>query len=390
MLRRKFLSAVAAITGTAGCSQLSDSDSPTEPTQQETETTQQTSVPPHDHSSEAEGGGSLRPQQASLRQLSGPITGGQTLTDIAGGNLSIEDGTLSASQTEPAARTAGTGADRVASPGEVQSTIDEIAELGGGRVALRAAERYAPNTTWHVRENVTLDYGGATVEPAADVDVHLMSPRSRVIDPRVELRDVSFSSSVFLWDSSRVSGFVDDTCWPYVQGGLVTGSPSEGTLFYLHEGSERAIDFIWAQTNSDGIGTVVDMHREDDHGINGCRFSGHHDSFRTLIHTRESGSSAEFRNNTHGNIFDFSVQARDVTDVGWNMEVGQRNQWRGIIWDVQNYETLWRIHDSAGGKNVIWRNKGTIGLDPFIDDRLGDSTNSVLVPHQLGIPVTDL
>lgn len=381
--RRKVLSTLSALAGTvglAGCNALD----PSRWIGDDAETTGQLKpVPPHDHSNGRYGGPSLRPETAAVSELNGPLTGGRPITTLAGERLVIDDGTLHVTGTRQAR-----GA--VAPPGAVQATIDEQATSGGGHVSLQPGERYNPNTTWHIKEGVTLQYNGGRVAPSADVDVHLMYPRSRVVNPRVDLRELSFSSSVFLWDSKRVTSYANDTKWPSVTGGLVTGTPGEGTLFYLREGDQSAIYFVSAQTNSNGIGTIIDMHRRDDFGINGCRFGGHHDHFETVIHTRTTGSSSENRNNLSGNIFDLSLQSRDVTETGWEMEVGHRNEWRGLIWDVQNYETLWRLHEGAGGKNVLWRNKGTAGLGSFIDDNVGNPSNSVLVPHQVGTPITDL
>jgi hypothetical protein len=292
------------------------------------------------------------------------------------------------------------GTVRQAAPGEVAATLDAAAAADGRtRVTLYPETTYRPGETWSVATDVVLDYRGATVEPRADVDVHDVQPGGRVEEPQVNLREIdgSFTSSVFRFDSRRHGFYGENDPW-HVRGGYTRGRVGEGTLFEFLQGEENAIYFVHVSHSVRNIGTVVDMHRGDAWGINGCRFYGLWYRFQRGIHMHNRGTPSRMVDNISGNHFDVIAQPVD-SELLWDLEAGHYNVLRGRLWDFSEYsDVMWRIHaedaEKRYGNLLYWFPVGgteshlqtDVGPTVF-DDRLGDERNRVVVPWQQGSPV---
>lgn len=289
---------------------------------------------------------------------------------------------------------------RVAPPGEVQETIDEV-EGTYSRVLLSPDATYDPSAPWEIKNGVTLDYNGAHVELSSDVDLHDVHPGGRIDDPVVDLRSVSggYSSSVFVFDSARHGFYGDDRIW-HVRGGVTRGRVGEGTLYEFRQGNENAIYFVHADHAVRGIGTAVEMHRGDEFGINGNRIFGLWYGFETGIHMYNRGRPDQVVDNFSGNHFDVIAQPTD-SEILWDLEAGRFNVLQGRLWDFNSYDdVMWRIHGENAqrryGNLLRWFPVGgtrehlleTIGPQVF-DDRLGDPRNRVVIPWLQGLAVRD-
>ncbi|MFB6141501.1 MAG: hypothetical protein ABEJ26_13825 [Halosimplex sp.] len=286
-------------------------------------------------------------------------------------------------------------------PGQVQAALDRAADDSQSQVFLRPGTTYSPSETWTVPSGITLDYNGASVELRADIDVHEIGPGGCVERPVVDLRSVSggFSSSVFRFDSARFGFYGDNSPW-HVRGGLTRGTNGNGTLFEFAQGGDSAIYFVHADHAVRGIGTVVDMHRRGQFGINGVRIYGVWYGFETGIRMRSRDSLSEAVDNISGNHFDVIAQPED-SSILWDLEAGRFNVLRGRLWDYSGYsDVMWRIHADGAEKRIgnllHWFPVGSfeeqlidqIGPRVF-DDRLGDPRNRIIIPWLQGRPIGD-
>lgn len=288
-----------------------------------------------------------------------------------------------------------------AAPGEVQETINLAATNSNTRVRLYPEQSYDPSESWQIKSGVTLAYNGATLRPTADLDLHHVHPGGCVLDPVVDLRNVTgeFSSSVFRFDSEQYGFYGENQIW-HVRGGFTRGRPGEGTLYEFVQGNSNSIYFVHADHAVWQIGTVVDMHRGDAWGINGNRISGLWYGFDTGIHMHNRETPDRSVDNISGNHFDVIAQPSD-SEILWNQEVGRFNVLRGRLWDFSAYsDVLWRIHDGNAnrryGNLFHWFPVGgtmdrlTEDVGPQVfDDRLGDRRNRVIVPWTQGRPIAD-
>ena len=314
--------------------------------------------------------------------------------------------TGSSSPTKPMTQsdTADHGTVRRAAPGEVTATLAAGADAPGTtRVELYPETVYRPSEPWPVEGGVVLGYNGATVAPRADVDVHHVHPGGRVEDAQVNLRtfEGTYTSSVFRFDSGEF-GFYGNTDPWHVRGGLTEGRVGEGTLFEFAQGGERAIYFVQLAHSVRKIGTVVDMHRKTEYGINGCRIYGVWYGFERGIHMHNSGEVSRLPDNIAGNQFDVVVQPGDETEILWDLERGRFNVLRGRFWDYGMYnDVLWRLHGDEADKrygNVLrwypvdgskqWLlDENQVGH--AFDDQIGSERNRIVVPWLQGNSITD-
>ncbi|AQL44890.1 hypothetical protein BV210_19210 (plasmid) [Halorientalis sp. IM1011] len=300
--------------------------------------------------------------------------------------------------------TADHGTVRRAAPGEVTDVLAAGADAPGTtRVELYPESVYRPSTPWSIADGVVLRYNGATVEPRGDVDLHHVYPGGRVEDAHVNLRNVdgTYTSSVFRFDSGKFGFYGNSNPW-HVRGGFTEGRIGEGTLFEFAQGGEQAIYFVRVAHSVRNIGTVVDMHRSDAYGINGCQISGIWYGFQRGIHTHNSGSVDRLTDNIAGNEFDVVVQPADETEILWDLERGRFNVLRGRFWDYGMYDdVMWRLHgddaDDRYGNVLRWfpvdgsrrwlLAENRVGH--AFDDQVGSDRNRIVVPWLQGHPITD-
>lgn len=284
-------------------------------------------------------------------------------------------------------------------PGNVQEAIDQAVADGTNQVALQPGETYDPASTWTIREGVTLDYNDAKVTLTSDIDLHDVAPGACVKRPMVDLRNVlgSYSSSVFRFDSARYGFYGDNPTW-HVRGGLTRGRKGEGTLYEFAQGGRKAIYFVHVDHAVRDIGTVVEMRRSDQFGINGNRIQGLWYGFDVGIHMHNESTPEDAVDNISGNCFDVIAQP-SKSRILWDLEAGHFNVLRGRQWDYSSYsDVMWRIH-ADGATNRIgnmfhWFPVGgnqeqlmtEIGPRVF-DDQLGDPRNRVVVPWLQGFAV---
>jgi hypothetical protein len=274
---------------------------------------------------------------------------------------------------------------------------------GTTRVELYPETVYRPGRPWAVEDGVVLQYNGATVEPRADVDVHHVHPGGRVEDAHVNLRNFTgtYTSSVFRFDSGEFGFYGNRNPWR-VRGGFTEGRIGEGTLFEFAQGGERAIYFVHVAHSVRNIGTVVDMHRSDEYGINGCRIRGVWYGFERGIHTRNVEAVDRLPDNIAGNEFDVIVQPADETEILWDLERGRFNVLKGRFWDFGMYDdVMWRLHgdDAASRYGNVLRWYPVDGSEEWLveknqvgeafDDRVGSERNRIVVPWLQGHSITD-
>ena len=97
----------------------------------------------------------------------------------------------------------GAGRVRYAPPGDVQSTIDAVADAGGGVVGLQAGRTYDEGEPVHVRPGVTLDGNRAVLEVSGDHDALFLDTGSAVVDGRVDVTARGYTSSAVVLDVTR-------------------------------------------------------------------------------------------------------------------------------------------------------------------------------------------
>ncbi|WP_424020003.1 hypothetical protein ACOZ4N_20450 (plasmid) [Halorientalis pallida] len=296
------------------------------------------------------------------------------------------------------------GTVRRAAPGEVDAVLQAGADAPGTtRVELYPETIYRPKRPWVIEDGVVLHYNGASVEPRTDIDLHHVHPGGTVEEAQVDLRavDGTYTSSVFRFDSERFGFYGNADPW-HVRGGFTRGRIGEGTLFEFAQGGDRAIYFVQAAHSVRNIGTVVDMHRTSEYGINGCRIFGVWYGFERGIHMHNSGTVGRLPDNIAGNQFDVVVQPGDGTRILWDLERGRFNVLRGRFWDYSMYEdVMWRLHgDDAENRygNVLrWypvdgSKRWLLAEDQVghaFDDQVGSDRNRIVVPWLQGNPITD-
>jgi len=258
----------------------------------------------------------------------------------------------------------------LASPGTVQDQIDSVASNGGGVVELESGTTYTPQSTWVVREGVTLDFAGAKVVMDSNIDVMLVAPGGSVDQPHVDTRPVSgYDSVVFNFDT-------EDSRWPsetpryykveydtWVRRGYYQGTDGEGTLFYFHQNDNaHYVGEIDLFCHADGGDTVADFHSEGEGFINSVRIDGYYEDFRRYIYMRGPGDIL-------ANYFRMDIQPQafgsDIADVFWEIapdaDRALTNIYEGMLWDINGFDdAVWYIGN--GDRNRI-RNQISFAWD---------------------------
>ncbi|QCW03575.1 BppU family phage baseplate upper protein [Natrinema pallidum] len=233
--------------------------------------------------------------------------------------------------------------------GEVQSAIDDVAASGNpGIVKLRPGVDYGGggDFPWSVKSGVTLDYNGAFVDKQTDTDIVHVEGGATVRDPRHTLSNITFTSTVFRYSGNFGSYEMERRT--RVEGGLTVGTVGQGTLHYLTDDGSGVV-FVSTSHQTNGIGTVYDLHHNGSGFINGNRFEGKHRHYETGIHHHGSGTG-EINANVYGGTFQPTPDSNKLM----HQEIGANTVIRALTWDPGTYgtSTPWEI--TGGGRTVLF------------------------------------
>jgi hypothetical protein len=325
---------------------------------------------------------------------------------------------------------------RWAAPGEVQTKLDAARDDDGGVVRLVSGKVYDPVETWHIWDEVTLDYNGARVELTSDINLHRFYPRGQVINQDVDLRGVGGYSSAVNWALNAedipgvipISDFDNGDARPWekfpegkrlinIDGGRIVGNWEKGTGIFLENRIPQGLHFFHANLAMRKIDTGVRFYRHrNGFQINGCLFNLHMDSYSIGIHQQYNpnyNTSLEYppENTTinldytliNGNQFNLSTQTGLILDKPtrwlWKIEEGAKNVLTpapqnydlGVYTDSNNdgHSEGWLIEENFSDNNVSSRNNANILIDnrslsdSFVIDETAESgpggpTNGVL------------
>jgi hypothetical protein len=314
----------------------------------------------------------------------------------------------------------------VAQPGEVQTQLNAARDDGGGVVQLDSGKTYDPSETWHIWDDVTLDYRGAKVELTSDINLHRFYPTGRVVDQHVDLRGVGGYSSAVNWalNDEDVPGvvvysefdnqearpwekFPDGKPSTHIEGGRIVGSWEGGTGILLENRIPQGLHFFNADVGMKQIETGVRFRRhENSFQINGNYFDLFLDTFSVGIHQEYNtgyNTSLDYLDRTinldeawmNGNEFNLSTQTNITvpgrkTDWLWKIEEGKKNQLtpQPFNWDIGGYSDSNNDGDPDGWliEDNLDQNTGNIMLDPrslrssfLIDQTIGSGTSNGIV-----------
>lgn len=236
---------------------------------------------------------------------------------------------------------------------------------------LRPNVDYAPTTPWDVWPNVTLDCNGAAVVPTTDNDLINVHPTATVLQPRVDLNSVVFTSNVFVFDTAFTGDYFRDGITE-IRGGYTLGNFNDSTVFHLYQNNGEALSNVRVFHNSVDCDVTCDIYSPEPTGyINGNWFSGLWSDDRIGIHTHGGA--------TNGNIFDVILEPGSFSEVGWGLETGEFNKLRGYIWDAHTYDIAsWRIGANAGEYNIMHAIASGASIVNNTIDNLGSPTNNVV------------
>lgn len=298
----------------------------------------------------------------------------------------------------------------VAYPGEVQSKLDAARDDNGGVVRLVSGEVYDPEETWHIWDEVALDYNGGRVELTSDINLHRFYPRGKVINQDVDLRNVGGYSSAVNWALNAedipgvipISAFDNAEARPWekfpdgkrlvnIDGGRIVGSWEEGTGILLENRIPQGLHFFQANLAMRRIHTGVRLARgRDAFQINGNLFNLHLDSYTIGVHQQynpDYNNSLEYPpidatidldyTLINGNKYNLSTQTGLILDkpTEWLWKIGEGA--KNILtpepqnWDLSVYEDSngdgrsdgWLIESNFSDNNLGDRNRGNVLID---------------------------
>lgn len=244
-----------------------------------------------------------------------------------------------------------------APPGEVQSKINEaentsnVSEGVYTIVSLRSNTMYDPDRTWKVKRGVILDFSGATVRPSTDRDVMHLYPDAQLVRPRIDLRDIEFSSNVITLDTAYDGHYGLVVNKTGIRDGHIIASPGQGTAIQIRETKGGSVVNPEFEMNIQGFDKTIDIYAEKESSfINSVSFQGSIANYRVGIHQRGKGKS-------NGNLYQLHTQPFDpVTETLWKLDGNTRyNILEGQIWDPSMYsDYVWKISESSGGYNCLF------------------------------------
>lgn len=241
--------------------------------------------------------------------------GGQDITDV--GSLDTEQGPSKVYN---------------ASPGQVQSKIDDAASDTGGRgiVRLDASTDYDPASPWVVKAGVSIDCNGAIIRPTTDHDIFHILDRGMVIDPEVYLTNVTFTSNVFVFDSS-IEGAAINTQRTGVDGGHTIGNRNGETVAYFHSTVDNPVVFCRVKSHDTKSVDKVMECVDDGSFCNSNVVEGNHEHHRIAMHCHGAGT-------TDANaIYGLIQPSSGYSEHGMYIQNGKGNHVVGRIWDAGKY-----------------------------------------------------
>lgn len=260
---------------------------------------------------------------------------------------------------------------KIAEPGEIQREIDELASAGvAGLVELNPAKTYDPASPIEIKTNTILNCNGAEFSLTSDIDVFHLWAQSQVHNAYLNFNgfdswssdairvDTTFNDEDYFWDGTRASNI-------RFEGNDTSGSPT-GTFVHTYTSGSRHISgvqfdslYCYDQKPSGGDDNPVQIgiHQEDDGSFNNSNYFNN-----IYIRGPETGILQDGTGNTNNShLYDnFLLQPQDSpnnTEIGWDIQMGGNNTWRGMFWDADNVSTAtirtgtgaspWNTHVSA-------------------------------------------
>jgi hypothetical protein len=280
----------------------------------------------------------------------------------------------------------GDGAITLAQPGEVQAVIDSVAGNGGGSVMLDPNQSYPqPSSPWKLRNDVTLDFNGATLYGTGDdndTDIVHLYPGAQLYRPRIDLydggngytMDNSYRGRVFTLDTRYGQYFAFGTT---IRNGVVTAVGEEGTACYLGvNGSPPGNAITFCTLNFDvgiprgaggdkpaesAMGTALHLDTTgggDNGWINSVTVSGNWRYVGTGI--LQEGVYGRYNQQRH-NMFNCTIQPGSKSaDAAWRINgrdelFAKGNIFSGLVWDLRTYEYAWKIDADVTDPEREWR-----------------------------------
>lgn len=244
----------------------------------------------------------------------------------------------------------------VADPGDVQGTIDRVANAEGfargsyTRVALRTGTTYTPDRTWKVKRGVVLDFGGAKLVPTGDRDVLHLHPEAHLVRPFVDVRDRSYSGTAIVFDTryGKYGGPNRST----VDGAHLLSKPGDGTGIALHDRNGEGIWDVQVSGMVQGFDTGVLLRASDRGGgfVNSNHFDLTANAYGTAVAHRGAPGAA-----VNGNYFDLVAQPAEISRHLWDLG-GEAafNTMEADVWDKRLYRDQSRIvRFDGGGDNTL-------------------------------------
>lgn len=267
----------------------------------------------------------------------------------------------------------------VAQPGSVQTAIDSVASKNGGKVVLDPTKQYEqPSEAWKIKEDVILDFNGATVLGTGDLpatDILHIYPGAQIHNPRIDLYNGGdgytmsngYRGRVFSLDTRWGSYFAYGTT---IQNGHINAAGETGTACYL--GVTQNSTYITHLTLAFNVGTPRNINADsamdigvqmdtteagDDGWINGVHITGHWRYLHTGI--LQEGTEGQRANQQNYNLFQVQLQPPESANAYWQIKDptwARNNRWWGMIWDLRRYnQEAWKIDSEYQDPAVQWK-----------------------------------
>lgn len=302
------------------------------------------------------------------------------------GDVYIGDGSSWTKRNPPSeASNSGSFSDgsTVAGPGEVQSAIDNASnnkDFGNGTrdvVRLKSNTVYEPSSTWKLKRGVILDFNGARVEPASDIDVIHQYPETDLIRPQIDVRDLNYSSRVITFDG-QFDGRYSGPNHSRIVDARVYAKPGDGVGIRMHsDHGKRNVGDCYISGLFQGFDRAIEMVADSDSSawVNSNHFDVKLMNFATGVFQRASSGAA-----CNGNHFDVNTQGHSGTSK-WMWDVGNEvafNNFHCDPWDIHFFsnETVVRFQSGAGGLNQFVDRFGHLS-DSNIVNNSGKGSNKL-------------